>query len=403
VDEVRDLLHAGADPEAVVDGLSVLCLAIDAYDEPVAEALVAAGADPLRALPDGTTPLLRAVDGGSDVMVAAVLPELVHLSSAVRTELLDRARQWTQAGAEAELRRRTCESGPVERSRGEHHGWCCHWEQLTLGGVSVWDGHAGILSNLEARFGLRTPFDELVARALEQPDPDHAVWSTVSLVLSARMDEETWAAAVALGRQPDRLRRLFAADVLKCLIMGLGSDLLNPDDLFEDRGPEVLVPWAAAEEDIEVLAAVLNALTESTGPEIEPLLLSHLTHPDPRIRMLVPHGLRRDEGRVLVRPENLSAVLTLVRDPDSRVRATAGHWLAEYPGRHPRIADALAELVDHEDQLIRIYAVYGLALHDDPRCVEAERHIGPVDREKWPDTWLLDAVWRYQWRQRERG
>jgi hypothetical protein len=215
VDEVRDLLHVGADPEAVADGVPVLCLAVAAYDEPVAEALVAAGADPLRALPDGTTPLLRAVDGGSDVMVAAVLPEPVHLSPAVRTELLARARQWTETGAEAELRRRTGESGPVERSRGEHHGWSCHWEQLTLGGVSVRDGHAGILSNLEARFGLRTPFDELAARALAHPDEEHAVRSTVSLTLSARMDEETWAAAVALGRNPDRLRRLFAADVLR--------------------------------------------------------------------------------------------------------------------------------------------------------------------------------------------
>ncbi|MGW3111018.1 hypothetical protein [Streptomyces sp. NPDC001091] len=50
--------------------------------------------------------------------------------------------------------------------------------------------------------------------------------------------------------------------------------------------------------------------------------------------------------------------------------------------------------------MVRIKAVSGLADADDPRCVEGARLIGPVDRTEWPDTWLPDAVWRYE---RRRG
>ncbi|MGW3653134.1 hypothetical protein [Streptomyces sp. NPDC000878] len=63
---MRTLLEKGADPDtADADALPVLCVAVAAYDEAVAEALVEGGADPDRVLPDGTTPLWRAVDGPS--------------------------------------------------------------------------------------------------------------------------------------------------------------------------------------------------------------------------------------------------------------------------------------------------------------------------------------------------
>lgn len=55
------LLEAGAAPGTVAeDGLPVLCSAVAAHDAAVAEALVEGGADPDQALPDGTTPLVRA-------------------------------------------------------------------------------------------------------------------------------------------------------------------------------------------------------------------------------------------------------------------------------------------------------------------------------------------------------
>lgn len=54
-DEVRALLESGADPDTLdgTDGLPVLCLAVAAYDKPVAEALIEAGAAPCVGCPTG--------------------------------------------------------------------------------------------------------------------------------------------------------------------------------------------------------------------------------------------------------------------------------------------------------------------------------------------------------------
>ncbi|MFJ9706174.1 hypothetical protein [Streptomyces sp. NPDC101234] len=118
---------------------------------------------------------------------------------------------------------------------------------------------------------------------------------------------------------------------------------------------------------------------------------------------MLPHTLELGESRLVVRPESLRAVFAPTRDPEPRVRSAACVWLAEYPGHDPGIADALARLVHEEDQVTRIHAVFGLAHQDDPRCVDAERHIGPVDPETWSDTWMLCAVDRYRQRAAKRA
>ncbi|MGK5697778.1 hypothetical protein ACSNOJ_33655 [Streptomyces sp. URMC 128] len=398
-DEVRALLESGADPDTLDDGLAVLCRAVAAYDEPVAKALLEAGADPLRRLPDGSSPLLRAVDGGSHLLVYALACHRVPLPAPERQELLARARRWTEAGVEAELRRLTGLTGPAERIRVEDDeiGWWC--EQLTLGGLTVRDEHRAVLTSMEARYGVRTPFDELVARALAHPDRDHVVWSDVVFTLGRRLDEETWQWTRDLLNHPDRLHRLLAADVMLLLILG---DPVKGGDPFWDRGRE-LVPWAEQEEDPEVLAVILQAMTHDSAPEIEAVGLSHLAHPDPRVRALVTDALERSEdGRSEVRPESLTAVLTLARDEDPGVREAACRWLAHYRGSEPEVGDALVALTHDERQPIRICAVSGLAYRDDPRCVEAEHRIGPVDAEQPFDERLLD-VWRYQRRQETAG
>ncbi|MFC9587896.1 hypothetical protein ACFVJ8_34410 [Streptomyces yangpuensis] len=53
------------------DGLPVLCAAVAAFAYGVAEALVAAGADPDQRLPDGTTPLLRAIEASEAACATA--------------------------------------------------------------------------------------------------------------------------------------------------------------------------------------------------------------------------------------------------------------------------------------------------------------------------------------------
>ncbi|MEU6182574.1 HEAT repeat domain-containing protein [Streptomyces coeruleorubidus] len=148
-----------------------------------------------------------------------------------------------------------------------------------------------------------------------------------------------------------------------------------------------------------MLAVVLQAMTHDSAPEIEAVGLSHLAHPDPRVRALVTDSLQQSEdGRSLARPESLTAVLTLARDEDPGVREAACRWLAHYRGREPEVGDALVALTHDERQSVRIDAVSGLAYRDDPRCVEAEHRIGPVDAEPPFDERLMD-VWRYQRRQ----
>ncbi|MEU0054611.1 hypothetical protein [Streptomyces sp. NPDC006309] len=70
--------------------------------------------------------------------------------------------------------------------------------------MTLCDGHAAFLTDLEARLGLRTPFAKLLARALIRPDRDHPVWTQVVLALGERLDDETWAEAVRLGATPIR-------------------------------------------------------------------------------------------------------------------------------------------------------------------------------------------------------
>ncbi|MFF7470688.1 ankyrin repeat domain-containing protein [Streptomyces sp. NPDC008092] len=395
-DGVRRLLDDDVDADMLDPdaGVPLLCVAVAAYDEDVVDALIDAGADSLAVLSDGSTPVRRAVDGGSIEMVSALLRDPVRFPQDTRRELLVRAGRWADAGVEAELRRRSGASGPATREPVRDRSGDEVYEQFSVGGLTARDGHDGILTELEARFGVRAPFEEVLARALVRRNPDHAVWFQAANILSRRMDEDTWAAAVALSRSTDRLRRLFAAELL--LFLGLGPAWPPGSEPFEGRGTEVLLPWARQERDPEVLRAVLNALTEDWSPEIEELGRSYLTHPDGGVRCMLPHTLERGENRLVVRPESLRTVFALARDPEPRVRSAACIWLAEYPGHDPGIADALAGLVDEEDQLTRIHAVYGLAHQDDPRCVEAEGHIGPVDREQWPDTWMLRAVGRYQ-------
>ncbi|MEU5661262.1 hypothetical protein [Streptomyces longwoodensis] len=396
--EVRALLAGGVEPDAFDDheGVPVLCLAVAAHDEAVVEALLEAGADPLRRLSDGTTPLLRAVTAGAWRLTDTLAFGRTPLPFPDREELLAHARHWADTGAEAGLRRLTGLTGPVTRTRVEDPevGWW--WEAVSLGGLTLHDAHAAVITALEARYGRRTPFDTLVERALAHPDRDHVVWSKVVFTLAHRLDEETWQWSRDLLNHPDRPHRLLGADVLLGMVLG---DPLTGRDPFSDRADQLL-PWAEQEEDPEVLAVLLHALTHAQGPEIEALGLSYLTHPDPRVRSLVPDCLEvSGDGRSVVRRGSLAVVLTLVDDPDPDVRTWLCHWLRHYRGPEPEAGDALLALTHDPRQRIRAHAVSGLALRDDPRCVAAEQRIGPVGDDLRGDEVLFD-VWRYQERRR---
>ncbi|MGW6411299.1 ankyrin repeat domain-containing protein [Streptomyces vinaceus] len=143
------------------DGLPALCAAVAAHDFAAAEALVGAGADPDRVLPDGTTPLLRAVEGGSPAVVRALLRDdaRLRLPEAERARLLRAARRWYEEGAQARLRRLTGEAGPAHTAWPEEQ-WC-QVEQITLGALTARAGHGAVLTALESAFGVPAPPAEL--------------------------------------------------------------------------------------------------------------------------------------------------------------------------------------------------------------------------------------------------
>ncbi|MFG3197199.1 HEAT repeat domain-containing protein [Streptomyces sp. NPDC048208] len=393
---VRELLWAGADPEtADTDGTPVLCLAVGAFDGYVAEALLDAGADPLRPLSDGTTPLLRAVASGNAGITGALLARAgERLAEEDREGLLACARRWSRTGAEAGLGRATGATGPAGRRRVVDRYHATEYDMITLGGKSVYDGHLAVLTCLEALFGVRRSSEELLARALARADGTHADWSETTAVLGDRLDDETWEAALSLRSDPDPLRRLFAADLVWHFVL-LDGPPRAEGYLFERRALDVLLPWAVGETDPAVLVSVLNGLGELDDPRTEEVVLAHRAHPDPRVRSKVPGALRRTRT-AFTHPEAWEVLAALARDLDARVRATVCEHLYAFQGRCRAASDILAGFLHEDDQMVRIKAVSGLADADDPRCVEGARLIGPVDRTEWPDTWLLDAVWRYE-------
>ncbi|WP_327172131.1 HEAT repeat domain-containing protein [Streptomyces sp. NBC_01336] len=380
-----------ADPETT----EALCLAVAAFDGRRADALLDAGADPLRPLPDGSTPLLRAVaSGNAGVTVALLRHAEGRLTKEERTALLFCARHWYETSAEAGLRLATGASGPVESRRfvDDFDGNVYH--VITLGGMRVCDGHSAVLTRLEAEFGFHRSFDDLFARALARADGEHADWWEATLALAKRSDVEAWEATLALRSDADPLRRRFAADLVWCFLI-VEHSAPSGEWPWERLAVDVLLPWAAEETDPAVLVSVLRGLdsVDVDDPKIEEVGLTLRTHPDPRVRVQVPRMLRRTR-HTYTHPEALDVLATLARDPDARVRGNVCEVLYEFEGRSPAVADILAGFLDEDDQLVRIKAVSGLADADDPRCVEGARLIGPVDRAD-QDTWLLDAAERY--------
>ncbi|MFJ8545881.1 HEAT repeat domain-containing protein [Streptomyces sp. NPDC093586] len=423
---VRTLLDEGPDPDAMsTDGLPVLCAAVAAYDAAVADALVEGGADPDRILPDGTTPLWRAVDGGSPAVVTAVLGEepRLRLSQDARERLLALARTWYETGAVEELRRRTGAPGPAEtvrvRDAPDAHDWV---DQVSLGGLTVRAGHAGVLTALEWAFRILTPVDELITRALDRSDEEHATWWEVTWVLLERRSFETWSAVVAHRHHPDPAHRRFVVDYLRT------RGIVVYDSPYAEREGDFLAAWAAEETDTEMLVKVLDAFAGYEHPGLEAAGLRYAGHPDTRVRRQVPALFFPGEGASLtplvrealltltgdpdaavrlnacqvavgdddLLPHAVRALLVLAEGPDAGLRSEAARLLASCRDRTPAVADALVALLDEDDQVTRLEAAYGLALRDDPRTAEAIERVGPLGSDFVNDH-RDSALQRWRW------
>ncbi|MGW2422980.1 hypothetical protein ACWC0C_27660 [Streptomyces sp. NPDC001709] len=373
-DAVESLLEAGSDPD-VRDGAGTpaLCLAIEGFAGTAAELLTRHGADPHQCGPDGVPPLRKAVDSGSPALVGAVLrnglqwyrhePELL--------DMRDLARRWHTLGVAAELRRRTGARGAVARARVQDDEFTSI-EELSLGGLTVRDGHAAILTHLEAKLRIRTPFGELMERALSRPDQEHAVWSSSTMLLADRRDQETWDAAARLSTDPDPARRLFGAEVLRLTHLFDESD----EQPFAEPTLDLLLDWSRREKEVSVLTEVLRGLAEHADPRSDAALLPFAGHPDVRPRRAVAAGFATPAlGFSLAVRE---ALLLLMTDQDAGVRRSACRTVAVGRDRDPALADAMAALLDDTVRQVRVAAVYGLARHDDERCVEGTRRLLPL-------------------------
>ncbi|MGW1774735.1 ankyrin repeat domain-containing protein [Streptomyces sp. NPDC002104] len=425
VEAVRVLLEQGADPDGPdgAEGLTPLCAAVASYAYALARVLVEAGADPDRVLPDGTTPLLRAVESGSRAVVGALLwsqdlakPE-ERLPQTERTRLLDAARRWYGAGAEAELRRLTGATGPADVSSVEEE-WC-RVEEIALGGLTVRTGHGAVLTTLERVFGIVATPEELVERAVRHPDTRHAAWAESRHLLGERSAEGARETVTALRRHPSAGHRLFGADWLWSM-QHVDAYPHHEEDL------ETLAGWADLETDPAVLEAVLMGLRagDAEHPRLGAIALRYAGHPDPRVRVQAVECLwtgtaaEREALRVLagdpddavrfgavlslLRAEGgedvdalRAAVRDLARDPRSPMRRAAADSMAESPDRTDDATELLLSLLDADDALTRIIGAYGLALRDHPetpRAYERVLELGPFFS---PDH-RLNALWAWK-------
>ncbi|MFF4607871.1 HEAT repeat domain-containing protein [Streptomyces sp. NPDC001339] len=387
---VEALLETGADPDAVDEhGTPALCLAVDAFDLPVAEALMSS-AWLNRIAPDGRTPLLRAIDLGACDITAALTHRGAHLwpKDAEGRDALELARYWHMRGTEAELRRRSGTSTSVGRRTVRHESeTVC--EELSLGGLTVRNGHTAILTELEPRYGITPSFAELMDRALAEPDVDHEVWWATTYTLQQRNDPTVWDAAAALRDRPDALQRCFGAEVLRLAIVLDESD----DESFDRPLVDLILPWVAREEDPRVMRALTAGLVDALDPRAKQLLPTLTRHHDSEVRKWAVSGLH---GPVAWGdPEALAAAIERTQDANAVVRVQACRALAEAPTDSPAPSNALAACLHDEEEAVRVTAAVRLALRDDPRGDEVLRGLNSTDQDS-PYYWDLYDVWRHR-------
>ncbi|MEV7189945.1 HEAT repeat domain-containing protein [Kitasatospora sp. NPDC093102] len=388
---VDTLLRAGADPDTADEhGTPALCLAVEAFDLPMMEILLAASARPDRADALGRTPLLRAIEVGACDITNLLVGRGAHMwiKDAEGRDALALARHWHETDVVAELRRKSGRQGPVDRSAvASDSGLVC--EQLSLGSLTVRTGHAAILTNLERSYGIATPFDELLSRALAEPDVDHEVWWATTATLSGRHGPTTWNAAVALRDRPEPLERYFGAEVLRLMNLFDESD----DAPFDGPLVDLFLPWVASEPDPRVTRVLTAGLVDTPDPRREQPLTTLTRHIDSKVRQTALSGLHCPIERG--DHEALSAAVERTEDEDAAVRRQACRALASAPTHDQGATDALVTCLTDPDEDVRVEAAVRLALRDDPRGDEILDSLHPADEEA-PYYWLLYDVSRHR-------
>ncbi|MFJ3925585.1 HEAT repeat domain-containing protein [Streptomyces sp. NPDC090022] len=395
---MRQLLEDDGHDGNYDDRSAAFAAAVQAFHGGIAVLLLMRGADASQCAPAELLSLREAVDSGSPALVDALLDGSIRdrYPASELMEMRDLARSWYEAGTEAELRRRTGSADDVVRTRVPDREDDTIGE-LALGGVTVRDGHGAILTRLEELLGVRASCEELIARALEG-DQHHPAWNEAAILLSHRREQETWSAAEALRADADPSRRLFGAELLRLLELFADSH----EEEWCVLAKDALTEWSAEETDSTVLAMLLWGLRSYAGPRAEAALLAHVDHHDAGVRRAVAAGLGTRSDSTYLSDEARDALLTLMSDPDTDVRIEACHSAGQTRTGDPALTDAMAALLDHPERRVQLVAVYGLALHEDERCVEGANRLGPP-RPGYHDEEMacLEVAWRYKWRRED--
>lgn len=395
---VKQLLEEDGDYGDYDERTAAFAVAVQAFHGHIADLLLMRGADASQCTPEELLSLREAVDSGSPVLVGALLHHSIRdrYPASELMEMRDLARRWHEAGTEAELRRRTGAQDDLVYTRVQDDEYYTVGE-LTLRGITVRDGHGAILTALEERLGIRASCEELITRALAS-DQDHTAWGQAAILLSHRRDQETWTAAETLRADADPSRRLFGAELMRLIELFADSH----EEEFCVLAVDALTDWSAEETDNAVLTTVLLGLGSYAGPRAEAALLAHVAHHDAGVRRAVAGGLGTRLDSTDLSEDAREALLVLMADVDAAVRRAACRSAGQGRDLDPVLAEAMAVLLDDTDRQVQVLAVYGLALHDDERCVEAARRLGPPQPgyPDWED--YRDAVWRYERRRDDR-
>ncbi|MER6444111.1 hypothetical protein [Streptomyces venezuelae] len=392
---VKQLLEDDGDYGDCDERTAAFAVAVQAFHGDIAELLLMGGADASTCAPDELLPLREAVDSGSPALVDALLTHSIRdrYAASELMEMRDLARRWHEAGAEAELRRRTGSQDDLVYTRVQDDEYYTVGE-LTLSRMTVRDGHGAILTGLEELLGIRASCEELITRALDH-DQDHAAWGRAAVLLSHRREQKTWTAAETLRADADPSCRLFGADLMR--LIGLFAD--SHEEEFCVLATAALTDWSAEETDNAVLTEVLHGLHSYAGPRAEAALLAHVGHHDTGVRRAVAAGLSTRSDSTYLSDEAREALLVLMSDPDTDVRIAACLSVGAVGNGDLALTDAMAALLDHPERRVQLVAVYGLALHHDERCIEGADRLGqPRPGFRNEEAGYLDAAWRYQWR-----
>ncbi|MFE9118670.1 ankyrin repeat domain-containing protein [Streptomyces sp. NPDC007172] len=381
---VKALLAEGADPNTVDEhGTPALCLAVDAFDLPVIDELTMSERPVHLDQPgaDGRSPLLRAVDLGaceitSVLVCAGADPGFTDPEGRNALEL---ARHWHRTGPEAELRRRSGGASEPMVRKAAVDGWGNVCEELSLGGLTVRNGHTALLTELEPRYGIKPDFEELMGRALAEPDVEQPVWVATTLALQARRATDVWPRAVALRARPNPLERYCGAEVIRLIHLFDENFTEDEHSAFDVPLVDLFLPWAATEEDPRVMRALAAGLSQAMDPRARQPLLALTRHADREVRLWALSGLHEPVAQGI--PEALAAVVTCTRDADALVRAGACRAVARAAPDSPAPSNALAARLHDEVEAVRVTAAIQLFLRDDPRGDGVLRDLEPVDED----------------------